>query len=94
MKEKLKAIFAQIGILYQHCCSIPADKLLHIIAGMVAALFFVFIVEETAPGCAMFSAAVGIAREMWNAWRGGKFDLLDLLATTGGGLVVNIFVWI
>lgn len=77
--------------------SIPHDKLLHILAGMLAAMFVLRAVSFTgAPAMAArgmaFAAAVmaGLAREIYNKSQGGVFDMKDIAATAAGGLITAL----
>lgn len=75
--------------------SIPHDKLLHFIAGMVVASFFSIVIIETAVFCVVMAALVGAIKEAVDEWKKpGAWSYSDLLATTLGGLVIQIMVWI
>lgn len=61
------------------------DKAKHIIAGALVAAVFAF------AGLFVSGAAVAVAavmREVYNKFDGGKFDLLDIAFTLGGGAIV------
>ncbi len=90
----MKGVIERLNAFKCKFLSLPKDKLWHIIAGMVVALFFVFVVEETSKGCVFFSAVAGTIKELADLADYGKFDWYDLLATIVGGLTVNAFVWI
>ena len=63
--------------IFQLIVSIPHDKLLHIIAGMIARIIALIAVILT-----------GLLREVYNKKHGGVFDKKDLYATISGGLIV------
>ena len=76
-----------VGILEK----LRRDRLYHFIFGLLIALLAVFI-------CKWYffvwtSIAVGLAKEFFDKWQDGNFDWIDLLATTIGGLVVQVLVW-
>lgn len=75
--------------------SIPHDKLLHFIAGMVIAAFFSIVIIETAVFCVVMAAFVGAIKEAVDEWKKpGAWSYTDLLATTLGGLVIQVMVWV
>ena len=85
MFEKLKNCLA----------GIPHDKLLHFIAGMIVAAFFSIVIIDTAVFCVVMSAIVGAIKEAVDEWKKpGAWSYADLMATTLGGLVIQIMVWI
>lgn len=85
MFEKLKNCLA----------GIPHDKLLHFIAGMIVAAFFSIVIIETAVFCVAMAAIVGAIKEAVDEWKKpGAWSYTDLLATTLGGLVIQIMVWL
>lgn len=89
---KLKAIYNK---LVKWLANIPNDKLLHFIAGMIVAAFFSIVIIETAVACVLYSAFVGAIKEAVDEWKKpGAWSYADLLATTFGGLVIQIMVWI
>lgn len=77
--------------------NIQPDKLLHAVAGSIAAAAGVAIGDASAwlgyaaghvwPGIAACAVAA-LLREAWNWWKGGKFDLRDIAATMLGGVPV------
>lgn len=74
---------------------IPHDKLLHFIAGMIVSSFFSIVIIDTAVFCVVMSAIVGAIKEAIDEWKKpGAWSYSDLLATTLGGLVIQIMVWI
>lgn len=75
--------------------SVPHDKLLHFIAGMAVAAFFSIVIVDTAMFCVVFSGIAGVIKESVDEWRKpGAWSYSDLLATTLGGLVIQIMVWV
>lgn len=75
--------------------SVPHDKLLHIIAGMIVVMLVLRLVSFIGiPGMiARFIALIvviltGILREIYNIKHNGVFDKNDLYATISGGLIV------
>lgn len=81
--------------IFQLIVSIPHDKLLHIIAGMIVVMLVLRLVSFIGiPGmiaCIIALIAViltGVLREVYNKKHGGVFDKKDLYATISGGLIV------
>ena len=75
--------------------SLPTDKCLHYIAGLVISLPFAFLL----PYSCRFLAAVppvfaGLVKECIDLSRGGSFDWFDALATSLGGATVVLFALI
>lgn len=75
--------------------SIPHDKLLHIIAGMIVVMLVLRLVSFIGiPGMiARFIALIvviltGVLREIYNIKHNGVFDKNDLYVTISGGLIV------
>lgn len=69
--------------------SIAVDKHLHIEVGMMIAAFCYIVLHLR--WCIVAVIACGVLKECIDRARGGKFDLRDLLATTIGGAVVQLF---
>ena len=87
----MKAMFEK---LKNWLAGIPHDKLLHFIAGGVIASFFAIVVGASAEYCVLFSAIAGCIKEAIDEWKKhGSWSYSDLLATTLGGLVIQIMVW-
>lgn len=84
--EVLKKIMDWLG-------SIPADKLLHFVAGMLIA-GVVGIIPCFANYAFIVAVVAGLAKEVYNEFSYGGWDSLDLLYTAIGGAVMQIFVWI
>lgn len=81
--------------IFQLIVSIPHDKLLHIIAGMIVVMLVLRLVSFIGiPGMiARFIALIvviltGVLREIYNIKHNGVFDKKDLYATISGGLIV------
>jgi len=73
LKELLNKIFPNI----------PVDKKLHFIAGFLIALIGGILTDPiTGIG---FALAAGIAKECYDDYSYGKFDIADMLATWVGG---------
>ena len=75
--------------------SIPTDKCLHYIAGLVISLPFVFLLPY---GCRFLAVVppvfAGLVKECIDLSRGGSFDWFDALATSLGGATVVLFALI
>lgn len=86
--------------IYQLIVSIPQDKLLHIIAGMLIAmvcmriftLLQIFSGWEARLLAMAIVVVVGALREIYNMRHGGKFDPMDWLASICGGLMSVILM--
>lgn len=81
--------------IFQPIVSIPHDKLLHIMAGMIVAMSVLRLVSFIGiPGTVARIVALtavistGVLREAYNKRHGGVFDKKDLYATISGGLIV------
>ena len=79
--------------IFQLIVSIPHDKLLHIIAGMIVVMLrlvsFIVIPGMIARIIALIAVILtGVLREVYNKKHGGVFDKKDLYATISGGLIV------
>ena len=64
-----------------------ADKLMHAGAGALAAAA-VYVPTGDIAAAMIAVALVAVAREVYNRYRGGPFDGLDIAATIVGGLCV------
>lgn len=80
--------------IFQLIVSIPHDKLLHIIAGMIVVMLVLRLVSFIGiPGMIARIIALiaviltGLLREVYKK-HGGVFDKKDLYATISGGLIV------
>lgn len=72
--------------------SIPSDKMLHFIAGMLITAFVAVIVPRFAPIAMTVSVVAGFAKELRDEITYGGFDWYDLLATVLGGVVMQVFI--
>lgn len=88
----MKAMFEK---LKNWLAGIPHDKLLHFIAGMAVAAFFSIVIIDTAVFCVLYSFFIGVIKEAIDEWKmHGSWSYSDLFATTLGGFVIQIMVWI
>lgn len=75
MKEILNKIFP----------SVPYDKKLHFLAGLLIAILSGVIIDPmTGLG---FAIAAGIFKECWDSYNDEPFDIFDMLVTWLGGAV-------
>ena len=74
--------------------SIPSDKMLHFIAGMLITAIVAVIVPRFAPIAMSVAVVAGFAKELRDEIAYGGFDWKDLLATILGGVVMQIFIWL
>lgn len=86
----MRKIFSKItGLLG----SIPQDKLLHFIAGLlivaVCSLCSVF-----APYAWSVAALAGFGKECYDSLHHGEVDVWDFAATTAGALTMQMAVWL
>ena len=79
--DKIVAILSQI----------PVDKWMHFCAGLIVAAFFAIVCH--AGGFAiLFAFLAGFVKEFCDSWKDDdKWNWLDLIATTCGGLIIEIF---
>lgn len=54
--------------------SIPYDKLLHFIAGIIFAMLFSLLFPITESFCFVFSIAAGIGKDLYDKFDYGRFD--------------------
>lgn len=87
IKKILTAILKWLG-------SIPSDKLLHLLAGVLVAAFFALVVPHTAKWCIVFAVFAGVAKESIDQYRYKGWDWLDLAYTMAGGFIIQIFAWL
>lgn len=73
--------------------SIPADKALCFIAGMLIA-GVVGIIPCFANYALIVAVVAGVAKEVYDEFSYGGWDSFDLLYTAIGGAVMQIFIWI
>lgn len=70
---------------------IPQDKLLHFVAGSIAAIV-VYVVTFDATIAVAFSALLGIGKEVYDSRGHGTVEVLDAVATVLGGVVGAILI--
>ena len=75
-------------------CSFGSDRYVHLIAGLWIGFLVAAVMEATTPGCyaaayalmgVTGAAAAGLAKEIVDFLRGGRFDAGDVVATVAGG---------
>lgn len=74
--------------------SIPSDKMLHFIAGMLGTAIVAVLVPRFAPIAMSVAVVAGFAKEVRDEIAYGGFDWYDLLATVLGGVVMQVFIWL
>ena len=76
------------------------DKVAHFVVSLILTIVLAIVIksvnEDTAGYlCGIFGACVtmciGVAKEVWDEFRGTGFDLMDLVADLGGCVVAMIF---
>lgn len=90
MKKFVNKIINKILIIL---FKIEQDKLLHFIAGMIICgiIGCIPIVQEFA---FLFSIAAGWCKELWDKSQGNPMNGLDIYATSIGGVIQQVFIWI
>jgi len=87
MKNWIRKIWDKIVAFF---CSIPFDKWLHFIAGLVIAAFFcISLGMKWAIVPVIFAAFI---KEFFDKWTTGIWEWKDFLATIIGGVVIQLFV--
>lgn len=75
-------------------CRIESDKYVHLIAGLWIGFVVSAVMKDTTPGCyaaayalmgVTGAVAAGLAKEIVDFLRGGRFDAGDVVATVAGG---------
>jgi len=66
--------------------TIPKDKLLHFVAGLICATF-VYLIFENLTLAIGASVILGIAKEVYDSRGHGTVEVLDAVATIVGGVV-------
>jgi hypothetical protein len=70
------------------------DKLLHFLAGFfITTVLLAFTPDWVAVGAAVLA---GVGKEVYDVYKGGKFDLADLACTFAGGFGawwVSLLLW-
>ena len=74
--------------------SIPHDKLLHFISGIIVSMLFSILFPITESFCFIFAIAAGICKDLYDKFDYGKFDWLNVLSTSLGGLLIQIWIWL
>jgi len=87
MNAILKNILDKLG-------KIPADKLLHFIAGALIAAFFALVVPTGRLWCIGPVVLAAIAKEIYDEVDYGGFDWADIGSTVLGGLIIQVFAWV
>ena len=73
---------------------IPTDKLLHFIAGTIITMIFSFFFPMTVNYCVIFAIIAGVSKEVYDKTDYGLFDWWDVVATSLGGLLIQIYLWL
>lgn len=63
-----------IKIILSKITSIPYDKLLHFIAGILVAMLFSLLFPITESFCFVFSIVAGIGKDLYDKLDYGRFD--------------------
>lgn len=74
--------------------SIPSDKMLHFIAGMLITAIVAVIVPRFTPIAMSVAVVAGFAKELRDEITYGGFDWKDLLATVLGGVVMQVLIFL
>ena len=74
--------------------SIPSDKMLHFIAGMLITALVAVIVPRLSPIAMAVAVIAGFAKEVRDEITYGGFDWYDLLATVLGGVVMQVLIFL
>ena len=74
--------------------SIPSDKMLHFIVGMLITAIAAVIVPRFAPIAMTVAVVAGFAKEIRDEIAYGGFDWDDLLATVLGGVVMQVLIFL
>ena len=75
-----------VGWLYK----VPFDKWLHYLAGLIIAAFFALALHMAV--CVVPAIFAGFIKEFYDKWTTDRADWRDFLATTLGGLTIQLFV--
>lgn len=87
MNAKLKNIVSKLA-------SIPTDKLLHFIAGILIAAFVALVIPTGRLWCVVPVVVAAFGKEVYDEIDYGGFDWVDLCYTVVGGLIIQVFAWI
>lgn len=74
--------------------SIPSDKMLHFIVGMLITAIVAVIVPRFTPIAMSVAVVAGFAKELRDEIAYGGFDWKDLLATVIGGVVMQVLIFL
>lgn len=85
MKKIIEKIEALVG-------GIPADKALHFIAGMLISAIVAIVAPAIEGFSFVIAFAAGLSKEVFDMLINGYFDDKDILATSLGGLMMQVFV--
>lgn len=89
--EKIKAIYK---FICEKLSSIAIDKHMHFECGMVIALLWVMAMPCSIDNYAFMAATLcGLAKEVYDEYDYGGFDLVDLAFTALGGAIVQLVVF-
>jgi len=75
-------------------CRIESDKYVHLVAGLWIGFLVSAVMEATTPGCyetayafmgVVGTAVVMVIKELFDFFRGERFDAGDVVATVAGG---------
>ena len=75
-------------------CSIPSDKALHFIAGLLVVALAATTLPSVANWAIVFAIIAGIGKEIRDQIVYSGFDWKDLVVTIVGGAVMQIFIWL
>ena len=85
--KRIKQLVAQLA-------TIPTDKYMHIVVGLVVAAFVALVIPTGRLWCFLPVVVIGFAKEVYDEVDYGGFDWFDLLYTLVGGLIIQIFAWL
>lgn len=71
--------------------ALPADKLLHFVAGAVITAV-VALCRPVAVVACFAGVLAGIVKECYDWQGGGQFDVLDVVATASGAVAMQLFI--
>lgn len=73
---------------------IPADKCLHLIAGMLIVAVIATFFPMAADHAWLGAVIIGFGKEIYDRFTDGVFDFLDFGCTVVGGLLIQILIWV
>lgn len=74
--------------------SIPADKALHFIAGLIIAAITAICIPIISSFAFVLSFFIGLVKEVFDLFVTDNFSDKDLLATSLGGIIMQVFIWL